>query len=166
MYTIFVHNTHWVHVSLSDPIWNIAGHLSQAGIWVDWKFGGPVAKWAQEPAKSWYMSPLMPWTKKPIWFLPSIRQDFFVPMSSYPWIHTKMQEKAVASSARIFMATVTRELQDNASKTSLGMVEPIYVEQGSNHLKWGIIFLCELTHIVLFTLVGPSDSSFHTMTWP
>ena len=87
-------------------------------------------------------------------------------MSSYPWIHTKMQEKAVASSARIFMATVTRELQDNASKTSLGMVERIYVEQGSNHLKWGIIFLCELTQIVLFTLVGPSDSSFHTMTWP
>ena len=64
------------------------------------------------------------------------------------------------------MATVTRELQDNASKTSLGMVEPIYVEQGSNHLKWGIIFLCELTQIVLFTLVGSSDSSFHTITWP
>ena len=59
-----------------------------------------------------------------------------------------------------------RELQDNASKTSLGMVEPIYVEQGSNHLKWGIIVLCELTQIVLFTLVGSSDSSFHTMTWP
>ena len=64
------------------------------------------------------------------------------------------------------MATVTRELQDNASKTSLGMVERIYVEQGSNHLKWGIIFLCELTQIVLFTLVGSSDSSFHTITWP
>ena len=63
------------------------------------------------------------------------------------------------------MATVKRELQDNASKTSLGMVL-IYVEQWSNHLKCCIIFLCELTQIVLFTLVGPSDSSFHTMTWP
>ena len=61
-------------------VWNIARQLTRAGIWVDYKFGGPVAKWAEEPAKNWYISPLMPRTKKPIIpFLPVNRQDIFLP---------------------------------------------------------------------------------------